>query len=134
MSLSKTSKKTLLVILSIVIISALVLAACGAESDELAGAAGGVKGPPDDKGPKDEKPPQEPKNTKAPTEGGGPAKATYSTKEHGVGHVPSTICHATGSKKNPYVVITIDKMGELEGHQKHPNDIIPMGLRRTALW
>lgn len=35
-----------------------------------------------------------------------------------------TICHATGSKKNRYVEITISING-LNGHGKHPNDIIP---------
>jgi hypothetical protein len=35
-----------------------------------------------------------------------------------------TICHATGSKKNPYVMITISVNG-LNGHDKHPRDIIP---------
>jgi hypothetical protein len=35
-----------------------------------------------------------------------------------------TICHATGSAKNPYVEITIDVNG-LSGHDTHANDIIP---------
>jgi hypothetical protein len=35
-----------------------------------------------------------------------------------------TICHATGSKKNPFVMITISVNG-LNGHDKHPRDIIP---------
>jgi uncharacterized surface protein with fasciclin (FAS1) repeats len=35
-----------------------------------------------------------------------------------------TICHATGSAKNPYVEITIDMNG-LNGHKKHAGDIIP---------
>ena len=35
-----------------------------------------------------------------------------------------TICHATGSTKNPYVLITIDVDG-LNGHSNHPGDIIP---------
>jgi len=36
-----------------------------------------------------------------------------------------TICHATGNKKKQkYVQITISKNG-LNGHDKHPNDIIP---------
>jgi len=35
-----------------------------------------------------------------------------------------TICHATGSAKNPYVMITISVNG-LNGHDKHPGDIIP---------
>jgi hypothetical protein len=35
-----------------------------------------------------------------------------------------TICHATGSSKNPYVMITVSVNG-LNGHDKHPHDIIP---------
>lgn len=35
-----------------------------------------------------------------------------------------TICHATGSKKNRYVEITISVNG-LNGHNKHSGDIIP---------
>ena len=35
-----------------------------------------------------------------------------------------TICHATGSVKNPYVEITVDRSG-LNGHGDHPKDIIP---------
>ncbi len=36
-----------------------------------------------------------------------------------------TICHATGSDKNPYNEITVSING-LNGHDKHENDIIPM--------
>ncbi len=35
-----------------------------------------------------------------------------------------TICHATGSEKNPYVEITINVNG-LNGHSNHEGDIIP---------
>ncbi len=35
-----------------------------------------------------------------------------------------TICHATGSKKNPYNEITVSVNG-LNGHDKHQGDIIP---------
>jgi hypothetical protein len=35
-----------------------------------------------------------------------------------------TICHATGSAKNPYVMITVSVNG-LNGHGKHSGDIIP---------
>ncbi|HEY5981933.1 MAG TPA: hypothetical protein VIU38_00545 [Anaerolineales bacterium] len=35
-----------------------------------------------------------------------------------------TICHATGSSKNPYVLITVSVNG-LNGHNQHPGDIIP---------
>jgi Tol biopolymer transport system component len=36
-----------------------------------------------------------------------------------------TICHATGSEKNPYVVITVADDGVYNGHIDHANDIIP---------
>ena len=35
-----------------------------------------------------------------------------------------TICHATGSEKNPYVELTVDAEG-LNGHGDHEDDIIP---------
>jgi len=35
-----------------------------------------------------------------------------------------TICHATGSTKNPFVLITVSVNG-LNGHDGHPRDIIP---------
>jgi hypothetical protein len=35
-----------------------------------------------------------------------------------------TICHATGSKSNPYNLITVSVNG-LNGHDKHEGDIIP---------
>ena len=35
-----------------------------------------------------------------------------------------TICHATGSKKNPYTEITVSVNG-LNGHDQHEGDIIP---------
>ena len=38
-----------------------------------------------------------------------------------------TICHATGSEKNPFVKITISIKG-LNGHINHPEDIIPASL------
>ena len=51
-----------------------------------------------------------------------------SDKETG-NHVPVTICHKTGSKKNPYVVITVDddSITHGKGHAKHHahGDIIP---------
>ena len=47
MRLSTAKRKTLLIIITIIIISSLVLVACGAEGEGLAGAAGGEKGKPD---------------------------------------------------------------------------------------
>lgn len=52
------------------------------------------------------------------SEGGCPATAEASSD----GKI--TICHATGSSKNPYNEITISEDG-LNGHDKHSDDIIP---------
>ncbi len=41
------------------------------------------------------------------------------------GFIPVTLCHATGSDSNPYVVITVDNQGALNGHSNHAGDIIP---------
>ena len=48
------------------------------------------------------------------------------------GHTPVTLCHATASQTNPYVVITTDDDGVLgaghssgNGHDSHGGDIIP---------
>lgn len=42
-------------------------------------------------------------------------------------HNKVTICHATGSQSNPYVVITPNANGVVSGHEAHQdqNDIIP---------
>lgn len=42
----------------------------------------------------------------------------------GNGNGTTAICHATGSKKNPYVLLTVNANG-LKGHSKHAGDIIP---------
>lgn len=49
-------------------------------------------------------------------------KAHASVQE---GFQPITLCHATGSKSNPYVQITVDNQGAIDGHEKHKDDIIP---------
>jgi Tol biopolymer transport system component len=147
-------RKTLLIIISIIVISSLILVACGAEGEGLAGAAGGEKGKPEDKkNENDNKKNEDKKNENNNNQGNndnknnqgnndnkenqgnqsqgevgdeqGADKKELSTKDHGVGHIAVTICHYTGSKTHPYQQITIDKQGELEGHSKHPNDIIP---------
>ena len=43
-------------------------------------------------------------------------------KEFGTGGT-LTLCHATGSRENPYVTITVSDNGE--AHRNHPADIIP---------
>lgn len=40
-----------------------------------------------------------------------------------------TICHATNSDTNPYVVITPNKNGDLDGHAKHTGPIWSAGLK-----
>lgn len=40
-------------------------------------------------------------------------------------HNKVTLCHATGSTTNPYVEITINANGAVNGHAGHANDIIP---------
>ncbi|HET6846206.1 MAG TPA: hypothetical protein VFH29_05190 [Anaerolineales bacterium] len=52
----------------------------------------------------------------------GPVPVGTGTAQSNDGKI--TICHATGSSKNPYVMITIDMSG-LNGHKQHAGDIIP---------
>lgn len=49
---------------------------------------------------------------------------TPATTTPGNNNEKITICHATGSSKNPYVLITVSVNG-LNGHGKHARDIIP---------
>ena len=46
------------------------------------------------------------------------------TKNHGSNNGAVAICHATGSTKNPYVLMTA-KVNGLNGHGHHAGDIIP---------
>ena len=46
------------------------------------------------------------------------------TKNHGPNNGTVAICHATGSTKNPYVLMTA-KVNGLNGHGHHAGDIIP---------
>jgi hypothetical protein len=55
-------------------------------------------------------------------EGGCPATSPVVTSP--VNNDKITICHATGSKKNPYTEITVSVNG-LNGHGQHEGDIIP---------
>ncbi len=45
--------------------------------------------------------------------------------EQGENTAMVTICHKTGSAKNPYVQITLSSNGAQNGHAKHAGDIIP---------
>jgi hypothetical protein len=57
--------------------------------------------------------------------GNKPATSTITVTNNAQNKV--TICHATGSKTNPYVVITPDAAGVIDGHYAHQDhrDIIP---------
>ncbi len=46
-------------------------------------------------------------------------------KQSSSGFQPVTLCHHTGSATNPYVTITVDNQGQLNGHIHHSGDIIP---------
>lgn len=59
----------------------------------------------------------------------------------GAGHQPVTICHRTGAATNPYVVITIDAEGVVNGHIDHTQigngegpDIIPVFRYKGATY
>jgi len=58
---------------------------------------------------------------------GGSKPATGTITATNNAHNKVTICHATGSKTNPYVVITPDASGVIDGHYAHQDhrDIIP---------
>ncbi|MGH3138025.1 MAG: prealbumin-like fold domain-containing protein, partial [Gaiellaceae bacterium] len=58
--------------------------------------------------------------------------ARLTGRDSGAGHTPVTLCHATSSQTNPFVVITTDDDGVLgagqsggNGHDSHGGDIIP---------
>ncbi|MCU1590291.1 MAG: Conserved putative secreted protein [Frankiales bacterium] len=54
-----------------------------------------------------------------------PASGDCGGGDHGNKNDKVTICHATGSASNPFVVITPNKNGVVHGHAKHGDDIIP---------
>ena len=69
-----------------------------------------------------------------------PASALSATVPAQVGAPPGsgiTLCHATASQTNPYVVITVDPAAVYrQGHDSHPGDIVPAfeGYPGSALW
>jgi len=58
-------------------------------------------------------------------EGGCPTGSVPVETSAATGDGKITICHATGSAKNPYNEITVSVNG-LNGHDKHTGDIIPV--------
>ena len=46
-------------------------------------------------------------------------------KSNKAGYQPVTLCHHTHSNTNPYVTITVDNQGQLNGHTHHGGDIVP---------
>ena len=92
-------RKTLTLVLSLVVILSLVLSAC-----ELIDNRNGNPGKENDKGNDKDKG----------KDGDDPANP---------GKV--TICHRTGSAKNPYVEITVANDATRDGHATHVGDIIP---------
>ncbi len=76
------------------------------------------------KSPKVDKKVEETKTDKAGTEVSVKTKVG-STETEQKGHVPVTICHATSSKKNPYVTETVDADSvKYKGHLAHVNGIV----------
>ena len=57
-------------------------------------------------------------------EGGCPA-ASADTEDNGSSADKITICHKTGSAKNPYVAITVSADAITDGHGTHEGDLIP---------
>src|SRR5258706_1292228 len=141
-------RRTIFIVAILITSLSLVLAACAPA--DLSGSAGNKKHaatndskhdnptntPKPDKAtdaPKADNPTNTPKPDKAtdapkadnPTNTPKSDKATKAPKATEAGFQPVTLCHATGSKTNPYVTITVDDQGSLDGHMKHKDDIIP---------
>jgi len=52
-------------------------------------------------------------------------KGNGNNKDNSANPDKITICHKTGSAKNPYVEITISNDATMDGHATHEGDIIP---------
>lgn len=101
----KSWKHTLLPVLAVLTILSLLLSACGPIAI-LHGYADNAKD----------------KNKDKVSENGN-ANETDDDQDGGANNI--TICHKTGSTKNPYVEITVSNSAVKNGHGKHEGDIIP---------
>lgn len=101
----KSWKRTILVILALITILSLLLSAC-----ELIDNGNGNRDNDSGKG-----------NNKDKDDGNG----SGNNKGNSTSPDKITICHKTGSAKNPYVEITVSKDATMDGHANHEGDIIP---------
>ena len=96
----KTWKRTLFIILAVITILSLVLSACGP-----------IDGSRQDNDKDKDKDNGQGNNKDKPDKPDNPNK--------------TTICHKTGSTKNPYVEISVASDALNDGHSTHEGDIIP---------
>ena len=54
--------------------------------------------------------------------------------DHGNSNGKQTICHATASNTNPYVINTPNKNGNVSGHAKHTGPLWTPGLKKAHQW
>jgi hypothetical protein len=101
----KTWKHTLFMVFAILAIVSLVLSACG-PIDQPHGKSNNEKDKDKDKG-KDKD------------------KENGKDKNKNINADKITICHKTGSAKNPYVEISVSNDAVKEGHGTHEGDLIP---------
>jgi hypothetical protein len=104
-ALMKSSTRTFLVVLIVITVLSLLLSACG-PLDDQGGKSNNGKG--NDK-----------ENNKDKDKGNG------KDKDRNVNADKVTICHKTGSAKNPYVEISISNNAIKDGHGTHEGDLIP---------